>query len=770
MQLTSKEAVFDWDAATGLGTLTDRRSGTRWQQYYPIPPESFPVFHADFCDSSLWEYENLSLSPEGGLTASPSAREARLNMRRNFPIPGLGIVPGHYRLEVRADLSPATRVQCTVEYYTTVQNQSDVFLLKTCEVPVTGEGPFLTADLLAEDMPPCTDAYIVLLRFSAGADDEPMDVTITGWELRHVATPAPLVEIQKAWQENNAIYCQLQSPGGCAAGQQAVDCKITLEGDTLCYRFFGESEAAFTRRLVYPPMFHTGEECLDWVIPKDAGLLVPSMDLENEIHYKVPLGEFYVVPGLNMAMLGASRGREADGYMLLADTPLCCKVGYTIGKVGETAAFLPQLQFFGDKGKWAEDRQVRFRFLQHGGYVDMAKAYREIAREKGYLVTYEEKAAKDKTFALSIGTHRIDSGLDIRDLMPLCQKLDEAGITNVLVKFTASRNNVAYIDGKELHEMGILREYKEKYAHIPLYEYENTRDLYVSEGEFAVRHDYVELAEPYKAQACNGEYYKGWIDNTGNAAYILCPHFARQYVDYRMRKYPLEDYPYIARLFDIFATTNLSEGECYDSAHPCSRLETAELRKDCLQYTRQKYGLDVHTEGTAEYYIPYCNTFEGSLAVMCYPGVDHNGEKVDLDVRYRIPFWELVYHDCAATYFHWEHGGLSHPSRAYDDAVVMLYGERGMFLPGFWDNAFETGLIDEMISRIRKLNLVLDRVKTDRMTDHCFLTEDGRVQRTFFSSGVVVTANLDRNRTYEVEGEPLAPWSVRVQDAEGRIL
>ena len=100
----------------------------------------------------------------------------------------------------------------------------------------------------------------------------------------------------------------------------------------------------------------------------------------------------------------------------------------------------------------------------------------------------------------------------------------------------------------------------------------------------------------------------------------------------------------------------------------------------------------------------------------------------------------------------------------------MVYDTRGGFLPGFWDNAFETGLIDEMIERIRKLNLVLDRVKTDRMEDHCFLTEDGRAQRTVFSSGVSVTANLDRHTPYEVDGETLEPWSVRVYGPEGRIL
>ena len=765
MRLESERLRFDWDPCTGLGEMEDKRTGTRWRQAYPIPPEKAPVMRAALHDGALWETEGFSRDGDGGLNAQPGAAAWEVRMKRNFPIPGLGIQPGDYRVELTADFPGDAAVSGAVAYYTTVQNLSDGFFLAERSLSFRREGDVWITDLPAADMPSCTDAYLLTLRLTGLQTGG----KIRGLVLRHMHS-GPVVCIGAAVQDEEGITLELRPPQPEAAEQPPVRCRITLLEDTLTYSFQGDAAAPFRGRLVYPPVFHTGEERLSWVLPKDAGLLVPSMELDNEIQYKVPLGEFYVVPGLNMAMIGGSRGKDADGYMLLADTPLCCKVGYTQGDVGTGAAFLPQLQFFGDKGLWAEDRQVRFRFLEKGGYVDMAKAYREIAREKGYLVTYREKAERDSTFALSIGTHRIDSGLDIRELLPLCEKLTEAGISNVLVKFTASRDNVAYIPGERLRETGILQEYQEKYSHIPLYEYENTRDLYVTEGEFALNPQYVDIAEPYKAVAVNGEYTKGWVDNTGNAAYILCPRFARQYVDYRMRRYPLEDYPYAARLFDIFATTNLSEGECYDGAHPWSRLETAELRKDCMRYTREKYRLDVHTEGTAEYYVPLCNTFEGSLAVMNYPGVDHQGEKVDLDVRCRIPFWELVFHDCAATYFHWEHGGLSHPSRAYDDAMVMLYGERGMFLPGFWDNAFETGLIDEMIERIRKLNLVLDRVKTDRMEDHCFLTEDGRVQRTVFSSGVSVTANLDRHTPYEVDGETLEPWSVRVYGPEGRIL
>lgn len=87
-----------------------------------------------------------------------------------------------------------------------------------------------------------------------------------------------------------------------------------------------------------------------------------------------------------------------------------------------------------------------------------------------------------------------------------------------------------------------------------------------------------------------GRYY-------GQCGLYTLSAFAKKYLDFRLKRYPLKDYPYKARLFDVLATTSLTEGECYDTAHECSRLETAEIRKEILDYARKNYRLDVHTEG-----------------------------------------------------------------------------------------------------------------------------------------------------------------------------
>lgn len=750
--LESERLYLSLDENSGLAEITDKKTKTVWRQFYPIPAENQVVFEGGNWDSSLWETDMTVC--DGALVASLEYSCCRLNMRRNFPIPGISIFAGNYDVELIMKASAEVEIKAKVEYYTTVLNKTGSFLLATLPLSFEKTDKVYKTVLNAVDIPDCTDGFILDLEISGDAE-----IKIDNIKVIHRSTEKLPVAIDSVSMDGDAIYLSVYN--SAVADSQPIECKISLDGDTVVYDMQAPQDARFDTRITYPPMPHSCNEALRWVIPKDSGILLPSTDLSQEANYKIPFGEFYVVPGLCMAFLGADNG--SDGCMMIIDNPLCARVGYTIADMNGMAAYLPHLQFFGDKGEWAENRRVRLRFLEKGNYVDMAKTYREIAREKGYLETYKEKIKRDETFAKSVGTHRIDSGMDYRDMPALCEALYKADAKNVLLKFTASRDNGAYLKGNELFDSGILKEYKEKYSDITLYEYENTRDLYMTAGEFALNKEYADLAKGYRTKSINGDYLCGWIDNTGNAAYILCPHFAKKYLDYRMSVYPLEDHPYYARLYDVLATTSLTEGECYDEEHPCSRHETAEIRKGILEYSREKYRLDVHTEGAAEYLIPYCNTFEGSLSVMNYPGVDFRSEKYEMDLSCRIPLWQLVYHDCAATYMHWEHGGLDHPTIGYDDALVMLYGERGMFLPFYASDPLNTGLIDGMISRIKKLNIVLDRVKNDKMENHSFLTDDGALQKTEFSSGVTVIANLSRDNEYEMEGYRFGPWSVLVK-------
>ncbi|MFQ8953760.1 MAG: hypothetical protein ACLR56_12625 [Oscillospiraceae bacterium] len=137
---------------------------------------------------------------------------------------------------------------------------------------------------------------------------------------------------------------------------------------------------------------------------------------------------------------------------------LCARVGYTVANVGGTPSYLPHLQFFGDKGIWAQNRKVRFKFLENGNYVKWQSSTAKLLLKRLSDTFLERKSVMKPS--KSVGTHRIDSGMDYRDMPKLCDALYKAGTKNVLLKFTASRNNGAYLNGTELFEDGILKEYE----------------------------------------------------------------------------------------------------------------------------------------------------------------------------------------------------------------------------------------------------------------------------------------------------------------------
>jgi hypothetical protein len=145
--------------------------------------------------------------------------------------------------------------------------------------------------------------------------------------LKHCTTECDPISIKEVREENNSVLFTLTS-----GKTQSVQCRISVEDDTVTYELEADENEPFQERLTYPPMPHTGGE-LNWIVPKDSGLRLSACDIKHEANFKIPFGEFYVVPGLNMAFLGADAA-EAGGCMMIVDTPLCARVGYTVANAG----------------------------------------------------------------------------------------------------------------------------------------------------------------------------------------------------------------------------------------------------------------------------------------------------------------------------------------------------------------------------------------------------------------------------------------------------
>ena len=187
-------------------------------------------------------------------------------------------------------------------------------------------------------------------------------------------------------------------------------------------------------------------------------------------------------------------------------------------------------------------------------------------------------------------------------------------------------------------------------------------------------------------------------------------------------------------------------------------------------------GADIHTEGAAEYMVPYATSFEGSLGFMNIPGTYPSSvDMLDSDhgtanINERIPLWQLVFHDCAGTYWHWEFGNLDLEKRnEHCDLYSLLYGEKGMFLPNYNTTFPGTGFFSTMLERMKKLNTVYKNVATDEMTNHEFLTNDGTVQKTTFSSGMSVVVNFSEEKEYTSDSISVKPWDYTILDKDGKM-
>ncbi len=789
--IENSQYAFGLDPATGLGSLFDKQTGELWNQYYAAPAVETPVCPIDFSDAAVWTIENAQKE-------NPRANENTVLFRLdgmekngviNMNYPGMKIIKGNYKLRLTytAEKAVGFGFDMAAHMYrnklNTTSNGDN--WLNSFKAP---SATFFTEqngrDTLELDIPASgfqehTGTFNISLNMLV-AEGATGSVTVEKLELVGQETAAAPVTITGARKDGDTLRLQVNSDFRAAAGLPAADCAISFDEDnTLRYSLtMADKNAPFEERIQYPPAFHNGSDSLQWMLPKDSGLLLTSTDLASELNKRLTISEFYCAGGLNMGFYGGVDAAAGSGYLAVVDTPVNATVVYPQSQIGEKQGFLPVIAFTGDKDVWKEDRQVRFRFLRSGSYVELSKAYRSIAKEKGYLVTYAEKAETNPWIERTAVAHRVDLGIDKRAILTYFDMLAEAGIDNVMTKTSGVRDSMqggAYVTVEELIEDGVYREIMEKYPDALLYEYENTRDVYLTEGEFKLDPDFVSFAQDYLLKGKTGKYFYGWTDITGVSANILCQSVNKAYVDYWLQRRPLDVYPTHIKMYDVLATCNLAEGQCYDHNHPFDRTDTYNSKRDLVKYVVDK-GMDAHTEGTAEYLVPYCTSFEGSLGFMNITGV---GNPTDMMTREngianeaeRIPLWQLVFHDCGGTYWHWEFGSLDAAERnEYCDLFSLLYGERGMFGPFYSKTHLGSSYFKTMLERIKKLNTVLLEAGTDELADHRFLSDDGKVQRTVFSSGLQVTVNFSREKSYTIDGQELAPMGYTVEKSGGRPI
>ena len=171
--------------------------------------------------------------------------------------------------------------------------------------------------------------------------------------------------------------------------------------------------------------------------------------------------------------------------------------------------------------------------------------------------------------------------------------------------------------------------------------------------------------------------------------------------------------------------------------------------------------------------VPFVHYFEGMLSLAPYRAPDSGRSmmhkydtvpelvaKFQVGAEYRLPLWELVYHDCVVAQWYWGDYNNKVPG-VWDkrDLFNALYGTPPMFM----FNRREWERDHERFARsYHTATPVAHATFYSEMTDHRFLSADRLVQQTHFANGTTVTVNFGDQPCTLDDGRQLAARALDV--------
>jgi len=494
-------------------------------------------------------------------------------------------------------------------------------------------------------------------------------------------------------------------------------------------------DGAMSGPLDYPPAFSTrkGERL---IIPMNEGIGFPVDEPEGVPGHLATFSGH----GLCMSFFGVQDDATGAGYMGIVETADDAAV--TFRRKDKAATYAPGVSWEPQKGNFGPARRIRFVFLEKGGYVAMCKRYREQAKREGKLKTFAEKAKARPLVERLHGAPNIwcwDG-----DKVAMAKELKAAGIDRFLWSAGGSPEEVAALAKMD----GVL-----------VSRYDVYRDIYRPEqlAKLGWKSGTNTDAWPEGAawdSADSNDWRKAWGVKAKDGTWTYCgcmcdavsAKFCRRHVGEELKRFP-----YNTRFIDV--TTAAAWDTCCNPAHPMTRTDSRRYRMDLLRLLGDEYGLVVGSETGHDAAVPYCDYFEGMLSLCHYrvpdsgrniqeiwTNVPPNVAKFQVGAAYRLPLWELVYHDCLCAHWYWGDYNNKLPS-LWDrrDLFNALYGTMGMYMFNRRQWARDR---DRFVRSYRATSPIARKTGFSEMLDHRILTPDRLVQRSVFADGTTVTVNF----------------------------
>jgi len=527
-----------------------------------------------------------------------------------------------------------------------------------------------------------------------------------------------------------------------------IDIKTRLLLDNNLPEFTLElsAEGKLNRSLKFPHPFVT-ESGTYLVVPMNEGISYAVEDKTINPRRLITYGGH----GICMPFWGVTDGRQ--GHMAIFETPDDAAI--RIQRTDEKLCISPEWD--SQKGTFGYTRRLRYVFFDKGGHVAICKRYRSYARKAGLLKTLEQKRKENPDVDLLIGA--VNVWCWERNALSIVREMRSLGIERIL---WSHRDQPDVI--KAMNEMdGVLSS-----------RYDIYQDLMdpqvVKEQLRGVHPDWTQDAWPKDIMLdSSGEPRNGWqVKGKDGKMYpcaVLCDRQAPKYARQRVPA-DLKTHPYRCRFIDT--TTASPWRECYHPDHPMTRSDSRYWKMELLRCISEEMKLVTGCETGHDAAVPYVHYFEGMLSLGPYriPDAGRNMRKIWDEVpervakfqvghKYRLPLWELVYHDCVVAQWYWGDYNNKLPA-IWDkrDLFNILYGTPPMFMftRQVWDQ-----YKNRFVQSYQDVCNVARAVGYAEMTDHRFLTKDRNVQQTSFANGTTITVNFGSESYRLPNGEKLKP-------------
>lgn len=540
----------------------------------------------------------------------------------------------------------------------------------------------------------------------------------------------------------------LDGRGEIALDEQSPELTVTLS-----------AEGSLARTLTYPLPFTAdalapkgkaadGRQPPYLVIPMNEGISYPVDDEAIRPRRLIAYGGH----GICMGFWGVTDGEA--GHLAILETPDDAAIRIT--RADGRLVVVPEWD--AQKGAFGYPRRLRYVFFERGGHVAICKRYREYAKATGILRTLSEKRAACPAVDRLVGA--VNTWCWDKDAVGIVREMQEAGIDRILWSHRSPAEQV-----KAMNAMpGVLTSRYDIYQDVM--NPENFQYLRGRHGDWPT-----EMWPDGLNLDARGQWRRGWRvrgkDGTMYPCGVVCDRLAPDLARKRIGE-ELKNTPYRSRFIDT--TTASPWRECYHPDHPLTRTESRKAKMDLLRVVSGEFNLVCGSETGHEAAVPVAHYFEGMLSLGPYrvPDAgrdmariwDEVPERVatfQLGHRYRLPLWELVYHDCVVAQWYWGDYNNKLPS-LWDkrDLFNALYGTPPMFM---FRRDFWRANRDRFVASYRATCPVARATGYREMTDHRFLTPDRDVQQTRFAGGVTVTVNFGTKSYRLPDGTEVRPMT-----------